>query len=208
MFAQFDICDFCPRSLSQLQQHNFDWFDAILEDVYDELPKWNNALFDAQRRIASEDEGFLEEGYQIKVHCHVRFVRLPPGDLRFKLPFPNPDQIGLFREIKGTVVRMSQMKLLEMKREFICSKCRTTIEIEADYSLMYRFEVPKSCSVADCKGSMHQKSEDPLPQHCVNYQELKIQEALSEKNIPPTLNVTLDSDLVDSCQPGDCVTIW
>lgn len=35
-----------------------------------------------------------------------------------------------------------------------------------------------------------------------------LQEAFSEKNIPPTLIVTLDSDLVDSCQPGDCVTIW
>lgn len=31
---------------------------------------------------------------------------------------------------------------------------------------------------------------------------------MSEKNIPPTLAVTLESDLVDSCQPGDCVTIW
>lgn len=31
---------------------------------------------------------------------------------------------------------------------------------------------------------------------------------LSDKNIPSALNVTLDRDLVDSCQPGDCVTIW
>lgn len=29
----------------------------------------------------------------------------------------------------------------------------------------------------------------------------------SERNIPPTIVVTLDNDLVDSCQPGDCVTI-
>lgn len=110
--------------------------------------------------------------------------------------------------MKGTVVRMTQMKLLEMKREFICSKCGKLIEVNADYSLMYRFEIPKTCSNPDCKGHMYQKNQDPLPQHCVNYQELKIQEALSEKNIPPTLIVTLDSDLVDSCQPGDCVTIW
>lgn len=196
------------HSLSQLQQHNLNWFLAILDDVYTELPKWDAALLAAQKAIASEDEGFLEEGYQIKVHCHVRFVRLPPSDPRFKLPFPNADQVGMFREIKGTVVRMTQMKLLEMKREFICTKCHKVIEVEADYSLMYRFEVPKNCAMNDCKGNMYQKNADPLPQYCVNYQELKIQEALSEKNIPPTLNVTLDSDLVDSCQPGDCVTIW
>lgn len=194
--------------MSQLQQHNFNWFIAILNDVYNELPKWDAALFAAQKLIASEDEGFLEEGYQIKIHCRVRFVRLPPPDPRFKLPFPNPDQIGMFREIKGTVVRMSQMKLLEMKREFICTKCHKVIEIEADYALMYRFELPKNCSMTECKGNMYQKNEDPRPQYCVNYQELKIQDSLSEKNIPPTLNVTLDSDLVDSCQPGDCITIW
>lgn len=31
---------------------------------------------------------------------------------------------------------------------------------------------------------------------------------MSDKGIPPTITVTLDSDLVDSCQSGDCVTIW
>lgn len=161
--------------MSQLQQHKFQWFDAILDNVYVELPKWDAAVFAAQKSIASEDEGFLEDGYQIKIHCHVRFVRFPPPDPRFKLPFPNSDQIGLFREVKGTVVRMSQMKLLELKREFVCSKCREIVEVEADYSLMYRFEVPKSCSVSECKGNMHQKNVDPLPDYCVNYQELKVQ---------------------------------
>lgn len=163
------------RSLSQLQQHNFDWFQAILNDVYQELPKWDVALLAAQKSIASEDEGFLEAGYQIKVYCHIRFVHLPASDLRFKLPFPNHDQIGQFREVKGTVVRMSQMKLLEVKREFVCSKCGTIIELEADYSLMYRFDVPKNCTKAECKGNVHQKHAEPLPQYCVNYQELKIQ---------------------------------
>lgn len=162
-------------SLSQLQQHNFEWFHAILNDVYQEIPKWNAALFSTQKSIASTDDGFLEPGYQIKVNCHVRFVHVPSPDPRFKLPFPNNDQIGQFREVKGTVVRMTQVKLLEMKREFTCSKCNTTIEIEADYSLMYRFDVPKNCTKAECKGALHQKHVEPLPQFCVNFQELKIQ---------------------------------
>lgn len=161
--------------MSQLQQHHFDWFQAILYDVYKELPKWDAALLAAQKSIASEDEGFLETGYQIKVNCHVRFVHVPPPDPHFKLPFPNHDQIGQFREVKGTVVRMSQMKLLEIKREFVCSKCNTVVEIEADYSLMYRFDVPKNCAKAECKGNLHQKHVEPLPKYCVNYQELKIQ---------------------------------
>lgn len=151
-----------------------------MNKVYVELPKWDAALLAAQKTIATDQEAFLEDGYQIKVNCHVRFVHLPPPDPRYKLPFPNHDQIGMFRDVKGTVVRMSQVKLLEIKREFICSKCHVTIEVEADYSLMYRFDVPK-CTKVECKGTMHQKSLEPLPQYCVNYQELKIQVSLDKK---------------------------
>lgn len=163
------------HSLSLLQQHNFDWFQAILLNVYNEQPKWNEALFAAQKSIASEQEAFLEAGYQIKSVCHVRFIHLPASDRRFKLPFPNNDQVGLFRDVKGTVVRMSQVKLLETKRDFICSKCGTVIEIIADYGLMYRFDVPKNCTIDDCKGNIHQKDVEPNPNYCVNYQELKVQ---------------------------------
>lgn len=100
------------------------------------------------------------------------------------------------------------MKLLELKREFICSKCKEVIVVEAEYGLMYRFEVPTHCSSGGCTGTVHQKSINPEPKYCVNYQEIKIQEALSEKNIPPTVTITLENELVDSCQPGDCVTVW
>lgn len=161
--------------MSRLQQQNFDWFQAILYDVYTEQPKWDAALFAAQRSLASENEDYLEPDYQIKSNCHVRFVHLPAVDRRFKLPFPNDNQVGLFRDIKGTVVRMSQLKLLEVKRNFICSKCETVLQIVADYSLMYRFDVPKNCEKPDCKGNMHQKDAEPQPQYCVNYQELKVQ---------------------------------
>lgn len=158
-----------------LQQHKFNWFKAVLNNVHKELPKWNTALFAAQKAIASKDEGFLEDGYQIKVNCYVRLVHVPPPDPHFKLPFPNYTQIGSFREVKGTVVRMSQTKLLEVKRDFVCSKCQTVITVDADYCLMYQFEVPKNCTKPDCKGNVHQKQIRPPPQYCVQYQELKIQ---------------------------------
>lgn len=162
-------------SLIHLQQHKFDWFQALTNDVHNELPKWNVALYTAQKVIASKEDGFLEIGYQIKTSCHIQFVHVPPPDPRFKLPFPNHDQINLFREVKGTVVRMSQSKLLEVKRDFICSKCHTTVTVHSDYCLMYQFEVPKCCTKPDCKGNVHQRQARPPRQYCVNYQELKIQ---------------------------------
>lgn len=162
-------------SLIHLQQNKFNWFQALMNNVHNELPKWKVALFAAQRIIASKDEAFLESGYQIKTNCYVHFVHIPPPDPRFKLPFPNHDQIGLFREVKGTVVRMSQTKCLEVKRDFICSKCHTIVTVDADYCLMYQFEIPRSCTTKDCKGNVHQKQIRPPPEYCVQYQELKIQ---------------------------------
>lgn len=194
--------------MARLQQHNFEWFQAILINVQSELPKWNAALFAAQQTMISKDDAFLDIDYRIKVNCHIRFVHMPATDPRYKIPFPNCEQIGQFRELTGNVVRMTVMKLLELKREFICSKCKEVIVVEAEYGLMYRFEVPRHCSSSNCTGTVHQKTNNPDPKYCVNYQEIKIQEALSDKNIPPTITITLENDLVDSCQPGDCVTVW
>lgn len=53
-------------------------------------------------------------------------------------------------EIRGIVVRMSDVKLLEMIREFECPKCRITIYKDANYSFMYQFEIPK-CSRKGCR---------------------------------------------------------
>lgn len=130
---------------------------------------------EAQKQICEEQEAYLEPNNQIKVNCHVRFIGLPPPDPRYKLPFPNYSQIGQFREIRGNVIRMSQMKLLELKRDFVCSQCKQILTIDADYSLMYRFDAPRNCEKDGCKGQIYQKSQEPLPEYCVYYQELKVQ---------------------------------
>lgn len=162
-------------SLCDLQQRHFDWFQAILEDVHHESPKWDQALLAAQKTIATENEAFLESCYQIKVNGHVRFVNLPAPDSRYKVPFPNYMHIGQFREIKASVVRVSKTKLLEVKRDFICNQCKQTTTLEADYELMYMFDAPKQCSTECCKGVPIQKYQDPLPEHCVYYQDIKVQ---------------------------------
>lgn len=123
--------------MSELRDYNLDWFAAILKDVRTESVKWDAALFAVQRTIAMEQEGFLEQWYQIKTNCHVRFVNLPSPSPQFKIPFPNYAQVGQFREVKGSIVRISQRKLCEGKREFVCNKCNDTILVESDYELMY-----------------------------------------------------------------------
>lgn len=195
-------------SLCRLQQHEFDLFEAILCDAQSECPKWDEALLAVQKFISTEKDAFLEPDYQIKVNCHVRFVHLPATDSRYKQTFPSSEQIDEFIEVKGNVVRMSQAKLLELKREYKCNRCPNTILIEADYVQMYAFEPPKTCAMANCEGKMQPKNVEPVPKHCIDYQEIKIQEPTGVSNIPKSLLITLENDLVSTCQPGDLVTVW
>lgn len=105
--------------------------------------KWHNALLNAQNIIAKADESLLVTANNIKTSSFVRFIH-PPQDPQ--LSFPNHSQIGLYRQVNGTVIRISQAKLLEVKRDFTCSNCSTTITVDADFFLKYQFDVPKSCT--------------------------------------------------------------
>lgn len=159
-----------------------------MNNAHTEAIKWDTALLEAQKQICQEHEHFLEPNYQIKVKCHIRFVGLPPPDPRYKLPFPNYAQVGKFRELRGNVARITQTKLLELKRDFICSKCKIVKTVEADYILMHRFEAPRNCEKVGCKGNMNQKSPDPTPEYCVYYQEIRVQvEDLFNRAYGPTV---------------------
>lgn len=199
---------FCGSSLSQLQQRDFDLFEAILCNADRQCAKWDKALLDVQTQIAEQKDAFLDSDYQIKVNCHVRFVSMPEGDARYRKSFPGADQMNQFVEMKGSVMRMSQAKCLELKREFECTRCPHSQVVEADYVRMYKFDITKNCPVSNCKGTMRPKHDQAVPDYCIDYQELKIQESIGESNIPKSLSVTLENDLVSTCQPGDSVTIW
>lgn len=166
-----------------------------------------------------EGNDFLDPDYQIKKNCHVRFVRLPPpsvGAVAAPSAYPTNDQAGRFVQVRGSVVRMTQAKLLEFRREYVCSRCKRSVLAVADYARMYAIEPPTGgCPGAataagggGCTGTLYQRSAQLVAEHCVDVQEICVQEVMSERNLPASVVVTLDNDLVDSCQPGDCVTIW
>lgn len=158
-----------------MRQKRVDWFHCVTTNVHAEIIHWNDALRNAQKEIESKFGDFIENGRLVKSQCHVRFFGLPPPDANIQLPFPNYSQIGQFRQIRANIVRMSQTRLLEEKREFVCARCKHVMTLEADYSLMYRFDVPRSCEQDGCNGNLRQKCETPEPEHCVSYQELRVQ---------------------------------
>lgn len=129
--------------MDDLKQRHFDWFEAIVNDAHIESSKWDLALLTVQKSIVGEieREALLQAHYQIKVHGHVRFVNLPALDSESKRPFPNYMNIGEFRQLTANVVRISITKLLEIKSDFICDQCNETITLNADYELMYMFDI-------------------------------------------------------------------
>lgn len=150
---------------------------------------------------------FLEDGYQIKENCYVRFVNLPNFDNRPNTLLPNAEDVGKFLQVKGNIVRMTKTRLLELKREFICSKCKQKVVIMAEYSKMFVIEALKACKTDFCKGMLYPVQANPKPEFCIDYQEVRIQEIMSDRNIPASMVVTFENDLADLCQPGDCITV-
>ncbi|XP_062565560.1 DNA helicase MCM9-like [Armigeres subalbatus] len=198
-------------NLTHLQRKQTALYNALLRNYRSELIKWDSCLLNAQKSLV-EGNMFLEPGFQIKQNCHVRFVNMPQtvAEAVRKVAFPNNDNVGQFLQVKGSVIRMTQARFLEFKREYICSRCKKDFVLEAKYEKSYVFDPPRACPLASetgCKGVPHQKSAQPQPDHCRDYQEIRIQEIMSERNVPASLMVTLENDLVDNCQPGDCVTV-
>uniref|UniRef100_A0A182M8Y0 DNA helicase MCM9 n=1 Tax=Anopheles culicifacies TaxID=139723 RepID=A0A182M8Y0_9DIPT len=197
-------------NLTHLQRKQPQLFARIFQDTQAELIRWNECLLHAQKSLI-EGNLFLEPGFQIKQNCHVRFVNVPvsPAELR-KAAYPNNDSVGQFLQVKGSVIRMTSSRFLEYKREYVCTRCKRKVVIEAEYSKSYVFEPPGPCPSAreaGCRGQLNPVSAQPQPDLCRDYQEIRIQEIMSERNVPASLVVTLEDDLVDSCQPGDCVTV-
>uniref|UniRef100_A0A182VQY4 DNA helicase MCM9 n=1 Tax=Anopheles minimus TaxID=112268 RepID=A0A182VQY4_9DIPT len=197
-------------NLTHLQRKQPQLFARIFHDTQAELIRWNDCLLRAQKSLI-EGNLFLEPGFQIKQNCHVRFVNVPvtPAELR-KSAYPNNDSVGQFLQVKGSVIRMTSSRFLEYKREYVCTRCKCKVLIEAEYSKSYVFELPGPCPSAresGCRGQLNPISAQPQPDLCRDYQEIRIQEIMSERNVPASLVVTLEDDLVDSCQPGDCVTV-
>lgn len=171
-----------------MQRHQPQLFAKLLSDPYPQLCLWNSALLSAQKQLL-EGNAFLDAGFQIKENCHVRFVQLPASSVRSYLRvFPNHEQVGHFVQVKGNVVRMTQAKLLECRREYVCGKCSAERLVEAEYAKMFVIDAPKGCSAKGrggeeaaggggegCRGTMYPKRAQPAPEHCVDFQEIRIQ---------------------------------
>uniref|UniRef100_A0A8C5MX76 Cardiolipin synthase (CMP-forming) n=1 Tax=Leptobrachium leishanense TaxID=445787 RepID=A0A8C5MX76_9ANUR len=116
---------------------------------------------------------------------------------------------GKYVAIRGTVVRVSNIKPLCTKMAFSCNMCGDVQSLPLPDG---KYTVPTKCLVPECRGrSFTAKRSSPLTV-TVDWQSIKIQELMSEDHreagrIPRTVECELIQDLVDSCVPGDMVTV-
>ncbi|XP_049635117.1 DNA helicase MCM8 [Suncus etruscus] len=116
---------------------------------------------------------------------------------------------GKYIALKGTVVRVSNIKPLCTKMAFLCAACG---EVQSFSLQDGKYNLPTKCPVSVCRGKSFTALRNSPLTVTMDWQLIKIQELISDDQreagrIPRTIECELVHDLVDSCVPGDTVTI-
>ncbi|XP_045794791.1 probable DNA helicase MCM8 [Trifolium pratense] len=109
--------------------------------------------------------------------------------------------------VRGTTVKASTVRPLVVEMSFECSKCKQSItRIFPDG----KYSPPSACNLNGCKSKIF----NPLRStaQTIDFQKIRVQELLKhedheEGRVPRTVECELTQDLVDSCIPGDVVTV-
>ncbi|XP_044258623.1 DNA helicase MCM9-like [Tribolium madens] len=172
------------------------------------LEEWNNALKRVQTNLMLQSQ---EDLHTIKDNIHCRIYSLPMYPELHRTKFPQNDDVNKFLQVTGTVTRMTQMKMLEYQKQYICTKCKHTMLVTAEYQMKNVIISPKKCTNPEgCKGTTIVSLGKIDPAFCKDYQEVKMQETVNKLDIgcmPNSIWITLEDDLVDLCKPGDNITV-
>lgn len=119
------------------------------------------------------------------------------------------ESVGRFVAVKGTVVRVSAIRQHVRAMVFQCAKCG---EKDARRMDGYRYNAPHGCSRKGCRGKIMNPLRDMAD--TVDWQKLRLQEiverdstAAEEGRMPRTVDAEVLDDLIDTCIPGDVVTV-
>ncbi|KAI5644525.1 MCM2/3/5 family domain-containing protein [Phthorimaea operculella] len=190
--------------------------DKVLCSPIESLPACNSDIIKAQQNILEFDEHkeLLEklDYYYLKRNVHARFFGLPVCPELHRTVFPKNVDVGCFLKVTGTIVRVTQSKMLEYQRKYVCVKCKYENSVEAEFENRYILKAPSKCGNTEsrCKSTTFSQVMLVSREYCKDYQEIKIQEQvnkLSIGSIPGSMSVVLEDDLVDCCKPGDDVNI-
>ncbi|XP_050665500.1 DNA helicase MCM9-like isoform X2 [Leptidea sinapis] len=190
--------------------------DSVLCSPVNTLSTCNNDIIKVQQTLIEKDEHknviSKLDHYSIKRNVNARFYGLPVCPELHRTIFPKNVDLGCFLKVSGTVVRVTQSRMLEYQRKYVCMKCKYENMVEAEFENRYILKAPRKCQKTDsrCKCATFTQVNLVSREYCKDYQEIKIQEQINKLNIgtiPGSMWVILEEDLVDSCKPGDDVMI-
>ncbi|XP_030755473.1 DNA helicase MCM9-like [Sitophilus oryzae] len=205
--SDIDKCYTVNINFLELFESDTNLGNALLSDPEKSLRNWNDAIMNVQDNFLKE----YDKKFKLKSKVTCRIHTLPPWPHISRVMFPGNDDAEKFLQITGTVVRLSERKLLEYQRQYMCIKCKYPITVVALYDKKNIIKIPKRCINPEgctCKNIVSFGELDSF--NCKDYQEIKIQEDVSKINIgtvPKTITVTLEDDLVNICKPGENITI-
>lgn len=119
------------------------------------------------------------------------------------------NSVGRFVAVRGTVVRVSNIRQQLVSMQFECARCgENQLRVFSDY----KYSAPTRCTTDRCRSKSFQPIRDTA--ETVDWQKIRIQELREiedelqeEGRMPRTIDAELFSDLIDTCIPGDVVTI-
>ncbi|XP_028983388.1 DNA helicase MCM8 [Betta splendens] len=111
--------------------------------------------------------------------------------------------------VRGTVVRVSNIRPFCTRLAFRCVSCTHTLSLPLQHG---KYATPTKCIQPECRGRTFAPSRSSPLTQTVDWQIIKVQELVSGEQretgrIPRTVECHLTSDLCDSCVPGDTVTV-
>ncbi|CAK9808892.1 DNA helicase MCM8 [Anthophora quadrimaculata] len=114
---------------------------------------------------------------------------------------------GRLMSIRGCVIRVGHVKHLVQWIVFTCCKCNLQKIVKQPFGV---YTIPKTCRICG-RSKFHAMLDSPLVKS-ISFQIIKIQELsnndqISKGSMPRIVDVDLMNDLVNTCMPGDDVTL-
>jgi replicative DNA helicase Mcm len=177
-----------------LDSYNPDLAKEITHKPDEYLEAFNEAVLSVLREIHPD--------YEQEVHEKIR-VRIGNYTVQKGLREINADLINKLVSISGMVVRSSEIKPLAKKIAYRCTNCNTVTEAQLKGLVMKR---PLKCPACSEK----ELEMDPESSLFIDFQMVRLQELpedLPAGQLPHYIEVTVMSDLVDQCRPGDRIIL-
>ncbi|KAJ8894051.1 hypothetical protein PR048_006661 [Dryococelus australis] len=116
---------------------------------------------------------------------------------------------GKLASVRGTIIRVGNVKLLCTWMAFHCTSCLSLQCVKQPEGI---FTQPTACIGENCKNRIFVPLHSSEYTQTVNWQSIRLQELVGDDNreggrIPRTIECELLEDLLDSCVPGDIVTV-